>query len=995
MRLLILTAVICLFSSAQINAADSKLYARDGYERIVIDGANVSVVSEKEKSIELKISSDAGFQALAGQTNAIVKISKNEGHVSVIFADTVTKIRYFKIGSRFILDMFVDASVVATPKTKEKTAAVSHPVFAPVVLKEKSVESHVSDDDVEIVAILNEDFSAFLDDVLDGESDAEVVTADDETHGKMKEVSLDAPHMDVLETVSPLAHPTIITLSSTTRFSLAVFQRYDRLFIVTDKKSGLPPEMTGAGKDLNWDIKDVEMKRGNAWSVAIPSGAFVRAEGGNLVWRIIVSDQDPELKSSKIRRSLDDEGKPIVDILLGTSSKILRLSDADYGDDLAVFVVPKAKSRMLTAHDFIDFDILPAVVGAVVKPQSDGVRVSTQDDYVSIEKKNGLILSSKSQNDLVELYLNPQLVDAKRDIALSNNRVFFFGDWGADIPLDQLLERRQQLDVDLVKAVKDEKIGFFFDLARLSLSRAMGQEALGYLNIAGDMNKEIMKSPEYKALKGAAHFLARQYDLASEMFSDEILNRNTEVRLWNTATLSALNDKTKALEIYPDNAEITRDYPLVIRMQIVPPVIQAMIETNKGEKALSLIKLIDVEDKSSLTSEDYATISYLKGTAQKIAGYPDKAITSLSVASLTDKLGPYGIRSEMNLVNDGVLRETLLLPEAIKRMERLRFAWRGDELEEEIYQSLGRLYIANKQPRQGLNILKRAAEDAKTVKKRRSTVRSMSQAYNNLFIGDMFDELDPVEAITVYDEFKELTPVGNEGNQIIDRLADKLMDIGLLSRSVSVLHDKMERLEGGEDAIKTGLRIAAIQLLDRQPKATAETLKKVNMMMALYDGGGQDDFHEKIIMLKARAFSDMGQAENALFMMEGLPDTDDTLRLRVDTAWKSGNWIAVSDNLDKLIFRENLSTEIPPTQTQTQMVLNQAIALSLSDQYDALQRFAGVYGDIMKQSPSYKTFKIITRPSKSSSLADRETLLGLTSEVDLFSAFLEGSKDKK
>ena len=73
-----------------------------------------------------------------------------------------------------------------------------------------------------------------------------------------------------------------------------------------------------------------------------------------------------------------------------------------------------------------------------------------------------------------------------------------------------------------------------------------------------------------------------------------------------------------------------------------------------------------------------------------------------------------------------------------------------------------------------------------------------------------------MEAISVYDEFKELTPVGREGNLIIDLLADKLMEIDLMSRAVSVLQDKMVRLQGGRMLSKL---VFALRRFSDRPKA--------------------------------------------------------------------------------------------------------------------------------------------------------------------------------
>jgi tetratricopeptide (TPR) repeat protein len=382
-------------------------------------------------------------------------------------------------------------------------------------------------------------------------------------------------------------------------------------------------------------------------------------------------------------------------------------------------------------------------------------------------------------------------------------------------------------------------------------------------------------------------------------------------------------------------------------------------------------------------------LAYLKGRSQSVTGHPDEAISNLYKASLNDKLGPYGIRSELLLIEDEMAREVIEKEEAIQRMERLRFAWRGDDLETQIQKSLGNLYIQNGEPRKGLNILKRAAKNTKSLQDRRAIVRVMADAYKGIFLNENFADVDPMIAIAIYDEFKELTPVGDEGNALIDGVADKLMGINLLSRATSVLSDKMHRLGKGQDAIKTGLRIAAIQLIDRNPENALKTLAKIDQMIAPYTGEDKDELLSKIVLLKARSYSDSGEPETALFMTEGLDDSDDVIRLRVDTAWRSGRWVAVTDNLSKLLARQDISASTPPTAEQTQLILNQAVALSLSDQYDALQRFAGQYDLVMKQSPSYKTFLLVSRPQNISNLADRETLLGVTAEVDLFKDFLD------
>ena len=951
------------------NAASIEVFNRDGYDRVVIEDIKGEIVKSDATSIVIQTDSELPQTMVnAIQSPAIQSILLTDNKTIVNVSNAVTETRTFKIGNRLIIDMFVGESTQAT--TTVTTTKINND-FAP-----QPVEARTP------VAKPQEEGQT---------TPSENVTVSDK---KLQEIDEPAPVITAVDTASSqVAQPTIVTVSSTAPLSLAVFKRYNRLFIVTDKKNvSLPPQISGAGKILGWEMTEVPLTRGKAWSMPVPQGAYVRAEGAKLIWRIVISDQNPNLQSANIIRNFEDEPNPSIIIDMPGTTKILKLTDPEYGDDLAVFTVNKAANRMAQAYDFMDFDVIPASVGAVIKPQSDGIQVASTNEFITVSKAGGLSIAQTSQADIVRSFLKVEETQPKDDKPrLSTDRVFFFEDWSNGASIAQYLPQRQQLASDLTEAKADDKIAVLFQLIKLHLAMNMGQEALGYLDMAAGLNADVVNIPEYHALKGAAHFMAAQYDLADESFANDLVANNAEIMLWRAAALLNEGEVEKAMDVYQSDPELAARYPYQIRLRVVSPIIEEMLSRENGVEAIELLALFD-DPTTPVSGENRATLSYLKGLGQKMTGYPEKAIENLRTAVNADKLGPYGAKSELLLIKDELSREVITVPQAIKRMERLRFVWRGDALESDIYESLGQLYIQNNEGRRGLSLLKRAAEIAQSSMERRHLVRQMAQLYKEIFTGDSFSSLDPMEAISVYDEFKELTPVGAEGNLIIDRLADKLMEIDLMSRAVSVLQDKMERLQGGQNAIKSGLRIAAIQLIDRKPVAAMDTLQKVDSMLMRYKGEDKPALNQKTILLKARSLADSGQSQQALFMTEGLDDTDDVLRLRVDTAWNAGDWVAVSDNLNKLIDREDITLAQPPTTAQAQMILNQAIALNLSNQRQSLQRFASDYDLFMKQTPVYNTFQLVTRPLTVAALADRQSLLDMTSEVDLFSDFLEDIK---
>ena len=78
------------------------------------------------------------------------------------------------------------------------------------------------------------------------------------------------------------------------------------------------------------------------------------------------------------------------------------------------------------------------------------------------------------------------------------------------------------------------------------------------------------------------------------------------------------------------------------------------------------------------------------------------------------------------------------------------------------------------------------------------------------------DEVSPVNALALYFDFRELTPVGDEGDTMIRQLADRLVEVDLLGRAAQLIqHQVTFRLKGDEKA-RVGTKLAAIYILDRQ-----------------------------------------------------------------------------------------------------------------------------------------------------------------------------------
>jgi len=333
------------------------------------------------------------------------------------------------------------------------------------------------------------------------------------------------------------------------------------------------------------------------------------------------------------------------------------------------------------------------------------------------------------------------------------------------------------------------------------------------------------------------------------------------------------------------------------------------------------------------------------------------------------------------------------LKQAIDRLEGLRYAWRGDELEAQINFTLGKLYIQNKEFMKGFTIL-RDAEDMRPDSDIRLEIGAyMQQAFTDLLLNNK--DLSAEDAVMVYEEFKTLTPDTPEGNKMVQKLAERMVDADLMTRAGAILQHQVDFKIGGEEQARIAMRLAAIYLLDNDPKPAVAVLEKAK---AYYAQQPEDTAKAQVRaadLMHARALSQMNQTEEAIALLNTFPPDPDVNRLRADIAWQAGLWEDAAEALQDLILDEAIDPQRPLSLEQADLILNRAVALNLSGNRVALTNMQKRFGDAMQKTARARLFDIVTRPRKTSIIADRDTIEQIVSEVDLFKDFLTDYKQTK
>ncbi|MGB0719782.1 MAG: tetratricopeptide repeat protein, partial [Bdellovibrionales bacterium] len=479
-----------------------------------------------------------------------------------------------------------------------------------------------------------------------------------------------------------LTQPLLISLASSKSMGLAVFESQGQLWIVNDAPGVfVTPQISGPNAKAFQPMETVDLKDGAAFITHAPQNGSIRTQGGGLLWKIIMGPQDAKAKPvAPIRKS----GKILWPFR--EPGKLIKIKDPQTGFMLYVVTSKNAKDFSGLAYRFVEFDVLPAQAGLVLRPKVEDLAVKITDAGVEVTRTGGLSVTSEAQIAAREKQAAPDHA-AKAD---AGPVIFNFKDWqlgGLKAVPDNHAIMMGALN-DMPERARDEAI---MNLAKMYLANALAPESLGFLHILEQNAPDLAQTPEFRAIRGAARALAYKSEGAFSDLSTKDLERFPEIGLWKAFALADLGDWQQAIEVIPENIGVLYEYPEFIATRL--GLVAAEVELRAGRIAVAneILEIVK-QYTASMNAPQKAALAYLQGESARQAGDTDKTI------ELWEPLtkGPddlYRAKAGLALtrlkVNEGALKPAA----AIDNLERLRYAWRGDELESLINYWLGRTYF--------------------------------------------------------------------------------------------------------------------------------------------------------------------------------------------------------------------------------------------------------------------------------------------------------------
>lgn len=753
----------------------------------------------------------------------------------------------------------------------------------------------------------------------------------------------------------------------------AVWGRAGYGYIVFDKKLVLTAEALSGGLAPSLvGLQPLTLPTVSGFRFAIPDQTEVQASHEGTTWKLYLNKQRPDVPvTGALVAQPDFALGPRYILPLPEAPEPVRMTDPVVGDDLIVLPLNHMQAFSVPRR-MADFRILGASQGLVIKPLIDKLVVRSISDGIEITADAGLHISPSTDTGTA------QQSEQKLKSLANGKSLFDFGGWRGK-GSESFTEARQRLQQIVVDVPDRERNRARLELARFYFAYGYGAEALALLNYLSKDIPDLAAHSDFLALRGAAEIVANRPDEGLKDLDAASLPNLMEIKLWQAVANAKVSNWVEAEEKFAVSENLLTSYPEPFYSRFSVLAVESALAVGNDHEAADWLNLFET---SPHNMDLDPAIDYLHGVLHAKAGQAQAAAQSWKLAAGgRDRL--YKVRAEMALIDLGVANLSLSPAQAADRLEALRFAWRGDELEGDILHRLGLFYIKAKNVKAGLAILSQDLQLYPHSPVASKVHDEMAATFHDVFLGDLGKNLSPLDALAIYQQYRDtLVPSGEEGTGVMRSLAEHLAAIDLLDQASGLLEDVARNRLKGEEKGKVVARLAALRLLDHKPQAALDAL----------DLGANDSLSQPLkeerILLRAKALLQLHREDEALDVLKDNASIPAKI-LHADINISQQHWDEAAKNLLELVGSPPKPGEIL-SNDQADWLVRCAVAMAMTNDQAGLDHLAIDYGAAMIGTPQNNAFRILVQPEKPGQPRDIAAAQSRISDVDMFQGFLDG-----
>jgi tetratricopeptide (TPR) repeat protein len=416
-------------------------------------------------------------------------------------------------------------------------------------------------------------------------------------------------------------------------------------------------------------------------------------------------------------------------------------------------------------------------------------------------------------------------------------------------------------------------------LARFLVGSELSYEAIGVLNLLAKTNPSMLGDAEFRGLRGAARAMARRWQDAQADFSSPAVAEDPASELWRGYVSAKLGDNAGAREQFAHGRSALYQFAPEWKARFARVEAEAALEV--GDLATAHNQLF-LASREQVSENETAAIHLAQARLDEAQNQTDQALALYDEVSKAS----YGAVAAPAVLHATELRLTkgkLSPSDAVAILDSLRYRWRGDGNELETVRELGRIYLSQGRYREALEALRSAGQRSPDQPASLAVSNDLSTAFRALFLDGQADGMQPIQALALFYDFRELTPIGADGDLMVRKMVRRMVDVDLLDQAATLLKWQVDNRLDGVPKAQISTDLATIDLMDKRPEDAFDAINnsRTTLLPAALNAQRR--------VVEARALLALGRGDHALELLEG-DKSPEAVEVRAEAFWERRSW---------------------------------------------------------------------------------------------------------
>ena len=718
----------------------------------------------------------------------------------------------------------------------------------------------------------------------------------------------------------------------------AVFRRGESLWVVFDAKAQLDLAAAPHGLLQARRFAVASAQGGTALRIFTGPGVLAHAQAQGATWTVTLGPSAASPDAVAFARA--PAGPPALEAALPGARRVVWLADPEVGDRIAVVPASGRPAGVTDPRGFVGGAVLASAQGVAVQSAVDDLMVTAAQGRVRISRPRGLALSMGGPQ-AVQVEAGPSLPAAAAMPALIDASWAASGGGGFVARYEALLAGAARETAGGGPAGIEARMG----LARFLVGSGLAFEAIGVLDTLLKASPALAEDAQFRGLRGAARAMAGRYADAQADFSTAATQDDPSSALWRGYAAARLGDAAGARAQFAKGRDALALFDPTWRARFAAADADTAIAVGDLNAARAALHAAS----GPLDPDEAAAIKLAQARLAEASGQAAPAL-ALYAEAATARDGAVAAPARLAVVRLKLAAQAIAPTDAATELDALRFLWRGDATEIEVIRQLAKLDIAQGRYREALEALRSVGGRLPDTPASVALRTDLDAAFHHLFIDGAADGMEPIQQLALFFDFKELTPIGADGDMMVRKLVKRLVDVDLLDQAGDLLKYQVDNRLQGVAKAQVATDLASIELMAGKPEEAVNAVEGSRTTLL------PTALNLQRRLLEARAMVMLGRYDQAVELVGG--DTSvDALEIRAEAAWKAHDWPTAGRYAEQRLGQRWTSVA-PLTPVESALLIRAGSAYTLAGDDAALGRLRARYGALAAANPQHDALQL-------------------------------------